>query len=385
MNDTMTLGDVEIPSVPAVLMVDNDDDRNALAGSVFGNYTIATNPPPPAGNSSLYASAQVVLGSNDHDDVNNLVPFAQAVPLDSTVSKHHPHPHSPSTGVTAAATAADGSCNNVVAYPDALHIAPALHHDMNTNTHGVVSSTLTPGFATVVTVVDVEDGENELDSSTPSPQFAYGLSDAHYEDAWSKKWRRRKRRRARMVIGGMTGFVAGTFLLGPLGGLAGAATGAVMSRTVSKVGERRKDRRLARERTTVQQYEQAQGGNGSGGDGSDGQRRRAVSEEASLVTSDQALITPQSPSFSSTSGTSSDRTFNNHHHRSTDDDDDDDDVVGHNHRMPPRGNSYDYCEYDDLALPPPRDSCHGYESPRQERRRRREERRNERRSQRGAR
>lgn len=64
------------------------------------------------------------------------------------------------------------------------------------------------------------------------------------EDPLRKKTRRRRRRRGRMMAGGAAGFVVGTILLGPIGGVIIGASAVGISRTASKIGERRKDKRV---------------------------------------------------------------------------------------------------------------------------------------------
>lgn len=86
----------------------------------------------------------------------------------------------------------------------------------------------------------------------PPPPPIYLPTTALFEDPAAKKIRRRRRRRSRMIVGGVTGFVAGTVVLGPLVGIAGAAAAVVVTRSVSKMGERRKDRRLERDRERLE-------------------------------------------------------------------------------------------------------------------------------------
>jgi hypothetical protein len=75
----------------------------------------------------------------------------------------------------------------------------------------------------------------------------YHLLAAMQEDPLHKKRRRRQRRRSRMVLGGATGLIVGTLVLGPIGGVAIGVVGVVLSRTASKIGEKRKDIRVQRE------------------------------------------------------------------------------------------------------------------------------------------
>lgn len=64
------------------------------------------------------------------------------------------------------------------------------------------------------------------------------------EDLSKKKTRRRRRRRRRMVIGGMGGFVLGSAIAGPLGGIVLTAGAVGATRAFSKRAERKKDARI---------------------------------------------------------------------------------------------------------------------------------------------
>lgn len=63
-------------------------------------------------------------------------------------------------------------------------------------------------------------------------------------EAMATKARRRRRRRVRMAAAGVTGAVVGGIALGPLGAAAGGVGAAAATRAASKLGERRKDRRV---------------------------------------------------------------------------------------------------------------------------------------------
>ena len=69
----------------------------------------------------------------------------------------------------------------------------------------------------------------------------------YIEDPLQKKLRRRRRRRGRMAVGGVSGFVVGSLVLGPIGAVVGTVTGVTLARGVSKIGEKRKDRRVRRQ------------------------------------------------------------------------------------------------------------------------------------------
>jgi hypothetical protein len=90
-----------------------------------------------------------------------------------------------------------------------------------------------------------------------NPSERYTATDGAGESLLVKKMRRRRRRRVRMILAGVTGFVAGAAVLGPLGAYMGAAGGAALAHGVSKRGERRKDRRVAK-RAVQRQLEMMQ-------------------------------------------------------------------------------------------------------------------------------
>ena len=68
------------------------------------------------------------------------------------------------------------------------------------------------------------------------------------EDPLTKKRRRRHRRRSRMAVVGAGGYIVGIVLLGPIGAVVGAVSGAVLARTICKFGERRKDKRVRKQK-----------------------------------------------------------------------------------------------------------------------------------------
>ncbi|KAG7363152.1 hypothetical protein IV203_026512 [Nitzschia inconspicua] len=114
----------------------------------------------------------------------------------------------------------------------------------------------------VVTETEQSDESGNRFRDHRQRMMRYRLLAAIREDPLDRKRRRRRRRRVRMVAGGVTGFVFGTFVLGPIGGVAGATAGAALARTASKIGEKRKDGRVERERDrleTEQQQEQYDG------------------------------------------------------------------------------------------------------------------------------
>jgi hypothetical protein len=109
-------------------------------------------------------------------------------------------------------------------------------------------STTTYGSATTPTAAMV-----------PYDADAYGVNQysqpetrAVEDEALSKKHRRRRRRRARMAAAGVGGAIIGGIALGPLGAAAGGVGAAAATRAASKLGERRKDRRVEREQVAQQ-------------------------------------------------------------------------------------------------------------------------------------
>mmetsp|Transcript_34344 Transcript_34344/g.82738 ORF Transcript_34344/g.82738 Transcript_34344/m.82738 type:complete len:215 (-) Transcript_34344:1644-2288(-) len=194
----------------------------------------------------------------------------------------------------------------------------------------------------------------------------------------------------------MTGFVVGTFVLGPVGGLAGATTGAVISRTASKVFERRKDRRLARERQEQEDLREDQERRDARdrADSTEGYQQRRGSPNRRSGEREQALplleiSAANTLEMNGQAGVDGMDTVTDHGRRAT--------IAAPSSpthtilsaRSPSnRGgvlaspssplmpedmsdNDFEYDEYDDLRLPPPQDATLGYESPREQRRRER--------------
>ena len=71
------------------------------------------------------------------------------------------------------------------------------------------------------------------------------------DEAMATKQRRRRRRRTRTTVAAVSGVVLGGITLGPLGAIAGGVGAAAATRGACKLGERRKDRRV--EKQKVQQ------------------------------------------------------------------------------------------------------------------------------------
>lgn len=93
----------------------------------------------------------------------------------------------------------------------------------------------------------------------PYDADAYGVNPipkesvrAVQDEAMSKKIRRRRRRRARMAAAGAGGAIIGGVALGPLGAVAGGVGAAAATRAASKLGEKKKDRRVERENVAHQ-------------------------------------------------------------------------------------------------------------------------------------
>jgi hypothetical protein len=84
-------------------------------------------------------------------------------------------------------------------------------------------------------------------TSNPSP--------ALLEDPIYKRLRRKRRRRARMTMAGMGGFVMGSFIGGPIVGAVIGIAAAKTAKSASKLGERRKDKRVNRQWRQRIQYD----------------------------------------------------------------------------------------------------------------------------------
>lgn len=229
-----------IPEAAAVFLVDDTDTvvvqtqpSQVASASIVPESTYSF-----AGkSSSQYASAQV-LGSESiittsmsrssrRLRVTNT--SAEAVPLDPWSKK-------PTTS-SALITSYDG--------------APSNGND-DDNRRCNIPSQPQP-FAVVSETEQSHPHERDITSTNQRQEMRrYQLLAAIQEDPFHKKRRRRRRRRGRMMVGGITGFVFGTFVLGPIGGVAGATAGAVLARTASKVGEKRKDARVQRERNSLE-------------------------------------------------------------------------------------------------------------------------------------
>jgi hypothetical protein len=110
-------------------------------------------------------------------------------------------------------------------------------------------STAFPSSSSLSSVVLLDERErcpndnyDAIDGATPMDPSSSSFDN---EDPWQKKKRRRRRRRVRMVAGAVGCGLMGGVFLGPAGLVAGAASGAFVLRTTSKIGERRKDARTA--------------------------------------------------------------------------------------------------------------------------------------------
>ena len=134
-------------------------------------------------------------------------PLALAVPIEQK--------DPPICTAIAATTSVSGSSNNNDRIRDGGIVntdlvasnvcdSPELGGDNSINSNEII--TVMPSSSTAddpSSTIDALNATPATDAVADSPpQFAYGLSDAHYEDYWSKKYRRRKRRRTRMMVGG---------------------------------------------------------------------------------------------------------------------------------------------------------------------------------------
>jgi hypothetical protein len=68
------------------------------------------------------------------------------------------------------------------------------------------------------------------------------------DEATVTKQRRRRRRRTRTTVAAVSGVVVGGIALGPLGAIAGGIGAAAATRGACKLGERRKDRRVEKQK-----------------------------------------------------------------------------------------------------------------------------------------
>ena len=104
-------------------------------------------------------------------------------------------------------------------------------------------------------------GQPVLVAISPIPDQHSGvdpaLSAAHHESPIAKGIRRRNRRNRRAAVGGAAGIVTGAVLLGPFGIVLGYAAGAAAGYSSAVSGERKKDRRLRRERRALADRQRA--------------------------------------------------------------------------------------------------------------------------------
>jgi len=119
----------------------------------------------------------------------------------------------------------------------------------NYNTSTVTTATTYPSpYATTPTNAVVPYAFNDYNSSYNSTDSVSAVEN----EAKALKTRRRRRRRARMAAAGVSGAIVGGIALGPLGAAAGGVAAAAATRAVSKLGERRKDGRVEREKVTYE-------------------------------------------------------------------------------------------------------------------------------------
>eukprot|EP00980_Cylindrotheca_fusiformis_P029728 scaffold23796_cov181-Cylindrotheca_fusiformis.AAC.1 len=190
-----TISDSSYPSAAAVLLIDNDDTAIQPVASASTEYR-----------QSEFASAHVVVGNGDDDSMaspSNGRFFADATETEATATALDPWSKEP----------------------------------------------------TVATLNRFEDPESS-DNLTPAGNHVrFRMPAALLEDPLHKKYRRRRRRRARMVLGGASGLLLGSFLLGPIGAVAIALGTASVVRASSKARERKKDERVRRQlEEQVQQH-----------------------------------------------------------------------------------------------------------------------------------
>jgi hypothetical protein len=119
--------------------------------------------------------------------------------------------------------------------------------------HMITTTTPTTSRTTTLTISSTL---SELDERCPNDYHDDAVNDDtpmdllpssfDHEGPSQKQKRRRRRRRRRMVVAAVGCGAVGGLFLGPVGLVAGAASGAFVLRTASKIGERRKDARTAR-------------------------------------------------------------------------------------------------------------------------------------------
>lgn len=121
---------------------------------------------------------------------------------------------------------------------------PVDHLDSFSETKSNYEMTNYYGGTTPTNGAVVPYGGNSVAPYNPAPESVNDMQN----EAAATKMRRRRRRRVRMAAGGVTGAVVGGIALGPVGAIAGGVGGAAATRAASKFGEKRKDRRVEREK-----------------------------------------------------------------------------------------------------------------------------------------
>ena len=224
-----------------------------------------------AASSTVLTAASTRDRRHDDDDNsnNNNIPSAEAILLPSE-PPNSTHIVRRNSNPFVDAQVVDG---NFHSSPDPMGfytastevVAEAVPLDPWTKTQTTSTAALTTTCHTTRTTAATNENDSLVVAVTEEPQIVtpvYSsrldirrnkLARAMMEDPFAKKYRRRKRRRSRMVVGGATGFVVGTMVFGPIGGLAGLATAVAVTRTASKLGERRKDGRVRRERERLEE------------------------------------------------------------------------------------------------------------------------------------
>lgn len=227
-----------IPNASAVLVTDNNGCHDQHSANQTQTL-VATDQNSVHSRNNGYATALVVgteISPFSPQVSTATATFAEAVPLD---------PWSKTRTTSSALATYHGNASNQ-------------NRVYNTNGSSGDSNNPVP----VVIISDPAEVSVEDEPFTPAMrrenERRHRLSAAMNEDPLHKKYRRRQRRRSRMVMGGATGFVLGTFVLGPFGAVVGLATGAALARTASKIGEKRKDSRVNRERERLLQVQMQQ-------------------------------------------------------------------------------------------------------------------------------
>ena len=202
-------------------------------------------------NNINFPNATAVLIHVDDEAATTAAPGAA-----SAEQKHHPNGSFLSAGdisgdVYASARVVDKSFSDQLPIESQVDAVP-LDPWSRERTTSTEESRRTKGQAAVTTATNQDSSRTTTATRRPTNT---NIPSAMLEDPRHKKLRRRRRREARMVASGTTGFIIGTLFLGPIGGILVGATSAGITKSASKLAERRKDKRVMR------QFQKMQGQN----------------------------------------------------------------------------------------------------------------------------